>query len=356
MTKTILVTGGAGFIGSAVIRMLLKRGVRVINLDALTYAGNRENIGEAQNSADYQLVVGSINDRVLVTDLLNTHRPQALINVAAETHVDRSIDGPGQFIETNIQGTFQLLEACRAYLQASTSAMSQGFRYLQVSTDEVFGSIAHGHSSEADPYKPNSPYAASKAAADHLVRSYYKTYGLPAVTTHGSNTYGPYQFPEKLLPLMILNAVDGKPLPVYGDGTNVRDWLYVDDHAGGILTALEKGQPGEAYNIGGGNELKNIDIVKKLCSILDAAQPRSDGKAYAEQIAYVTDRPGHDQRYALDCAKAKRDMGWVPGMDFTAGLGKTVAWYLENRDWLNTFVQSTYDRGRLGLGKDEGKQ
>ena len=347
MFQIFFVTGGAGFIGSAIIRTLLKRRAKVINLDAMTYAANKDNIDTANLNDDYLLVEGSINDRALVSKLLAEHQPQAVINVAAETHVDRSIDGPGPFVETNIQGTFQLLEACRSYVQGNKG--HEDFRYLQVSTDEVFGSIDNGQSVETDPYRPNSPYAASKAAADHLVRSYFKTYGLATITTHGSNTYGPYQFPEKLLPLMVLNAVDGKQLPVYGDGSNERDWLYVDDHANGILAALESGVVGNAYNIGGGTELKNIDIVNLLCSILDKLQPREDGAPYADQINYVADRPGHDQRYALDCKKAKRDIGWSPQMDFTTGLEETIKWYLNHQDWCSKIATSTYDRSRLGL-------
>ena len=299
------------------------------------------------HGSDYLLVEGSINDRTLVSKLLAEYQPQAVINAAAETHVDRSIDGPDPFVETNIQGTFQLLEACRSYIKGNKSY--EDFRYLQVSTDEVFGSIPDGQSVEIDPYRPNSPYAASKAAADHLVRSYFKTYDLPTLTTHGSNTYGPHQFPEKLLPLMVLNAVEGKPLPVYGDGTNERDWLHVDDHANGILTALENGILGSAYNIGGGTELKNIDIVTLLCGILDKLQPRKDGAPYADQITYVADRPGHDQRYALDCTKAKEDIRWSPKMEFATGLEETIAWYLRNQEWCSKIAASTYDRSRLGL-------
>lgn len=349
MTQTVLITGGAGFIGSAVVRALLSRDVHVVNLDALTYAANRKNVEINDSNAAHEFVHGSINNETLVTALLQKHTPSAIINVAAETHVDRSIDGPQAFVDTNIQGTFQLLECVRHYLQTTDETTRDAFRFLQVSTDEVFGSVAGGLSTETDPYRPNSPYAASKAAADHLVRSYFKTYGLATLTTHGSNTYGPRQFPEKLIPLMILNAIDGKSLPVYGDGSNVRDWLFVDDHAAGIVEALENGKAGESFNIGGGTERRNIDTVKNLCALLDEMQPCVTGKTYANQIAYVTDRPGHDQRYALDCTKASDALGWQPRITFEIGMRTTVAWYLAHQDWCRSITQSTYDRHRLGL-------
>ena len=271
------------------------------------------------------------------------------MHLAAETHVDRSIDGPAAFVETNILGTFLLLEEARTYRDSLDVSLSNGFRFVQVSTDEVYGSIADGVFREDDPYRPNSPYAAAKAGADHLARAYFRTYGLPTVITNGSNTYGPYQFPEKLLPLMILNAVDGKPLPVYGKGDNVRDWLYVDDHAAGIIAALERGTPGENYNIGGGNVLANIDVVRRLCALLDEIQPHPQAQSYVEQIDFVEDRPGHDFRYALDSAKAEADLGWRPETDFIDGLGATVRWYLDHQDWCRKTTDGRYDRGRLGL-------
>jgi dTDP-glucose 4,6-dehydratase len=349
MKQTVLVTGGAGFIGSAVVRALLARGISVVNLDALTYAANLEDTKINTPGAAHEFVHGSINDEVLVSSLLNKNAPTAIINVAAETHVDRSIDGPQAFVDTNIQGTFQLLECARRYLQTTDDSQLSRFKFLQVSTDEVFGSVADGLSREDDPYRPNSPYAASKAAADHLVRSYFKTYGLATLTTHGSNTYGPGQFPEKLIPLMILNAIDGKQLPVYGDGANVRDWLFVDDHAAGIVAALVNGTPGENFNIGGGTERRNIDTVKGLCVLLDETLPREGGTSYVQQIAYVADRPGHDQRYALDCTKAADALGWKPEVGFDTGLRTTVEWYLAHQDWCRSITQSTYDRHRLGL-------
>ena len=349
MTETFLVTGGAGFIGSALVRQLVGRGNRIINLDALTYAGNRDNLADIDGQAGYVFVHGSINDGSLVSRLLDEHRPCAVINVAAETHVDRSIDGPADFIDTNIVGTFQLLEAARTYREKLDDGARDRFRFVQVSTDEVYGSIDEGEFREGDPYRPNSPYAAAKAAADHLARSYFHTYGLPVVLTHGSNTYGPYQFPEKLLPLMILNAVDNKPLPVYGEGANVRDWLYVNDHASGIIAALEEGAPGEGYNIGGGNEFKNIEVVHHLCALLDEIRPHPEGRTYFEQVTFVTDRPGHDFRYALDSAKANEGLNWRPDMDFENGIRSTVQWYLENQDWCRKTTEGLYDRERLGL-------
>jgi dTDP-glucose 4,6-dehydratase len=350
MTETFLVSGGAGFIGSALVRQLIRRGNRVINLDALTYAGNRENLADIDGHQDHVFVHGSINDGNLISRLLEEHRPGAVINVAAETHVDRSIDGPAAFVETNIVGAFQLLEAARDYRGSLGGKESDRFRFVQVSTDEVYGSIDEGEFREGDPYRPNSPYAAAKAGADHLARAYFHTYGLPVVITNGSNTYGPYQFPEKLLPLMILNAVDGKPLPVYGEGVNIRDWLYVDDHAAGIIATLESGTPGQSYNIGGGNEFLNIEVVKRLCALLDEIRPLPDGRFYAEQITFVEDRPGHDFRYALDTAKAGEGLDWRPEKSFEDGLRATIQWYLDNQDWCRKTTDGLYDRGRLGLG------
>ena len=350
MTETFLITGGAGFIGCQLVGQLVERGDRVINLDALTYAGNRENLKNIDGYESHIFIHGSINDGKLVSGLLGEHKPCAIINVAAETHVDRSIDGPATFVETNIVGTFQLLEAARTYRDSLDSKERDQFRYIQVSTDEVYGSIDEGEFREGDPYRPNSPYAAAKAGADHLVRSYFHTYELPTVITNGSNTYGPYQFPEKLLPLMILNAIDGKPLPVYGEGLNVRDWLYVGDHALGIMAAFKRGTPGESYNIGGGNEFQNIDVVRRLCELLDDIQPHPEGHSYAEQITFVTDRPGHDFRYALDTTKAAKELNWHPEKDLEEGLRATVQWYLDNQDWCRITTEGLYDRGRLGLG------
>lgn len=350
MTHTVLATGGAGFIGSALVRNLVKRGERVIDLDALTYAGNRDNLADVADNPDHVFVHGSINDGALVTRLLKEYHPYAVINVAAETHVDRSIDGPAAFVDTNIVGTFQLLEAVRAYWDSLDGDGREEFRFVQVSTDEVYGSIDEGEFLEENPYRPNSPYAAAKAGADHLVRSYFQTYALPALITNGSNTYGPYQFPEKLLPLMILNAVDGKPLPVYGKGENVRDWLYVDDHASGIIAALEGGAPGQNYNIGGGNEFPNIEVVRHLCTVLDEVRPHPEGRPYAEQMVFVEDRPGHDFRYALNTTKAGNELGWVPEIEFEEGLRATVQWYLENQDWARKSTEGLYGRERLGLG------
>ena len=351
----ILVTGGAGFIGSAVVRHIIREGVdEVVNLDKLTYAANPETLAEVEGNPRYEFVKGDICDTSLVRSLLETHRPGAILHLAAETHVDRSIDGPAAFVATNIHGTFQLLEEARTYRDSLDVSLSDGFRFVQVSTDEVYGSIDDGLFREDDPYRPNSPYVAAKAGADHLARAYFRTYGLATVITNGSNTYGPYQFPEKLLALMILNAVDGKPLPVYGKGDNVRDWLYVDDHAAGIMAALKGGVPGESYNIGGGNEFTNINVVRRLCALLDEILPHPRAQSYAGQIDFVEDRPGHDFRYALDTAKAEADLGWRPETDFDAGLGATVRWYLDHQDWCRKSTDGRYDRGRLGLVVQQG--
>ena len=343
---TYLVTGGAGFIGSALVRRLIGEGVHVITLDALTYAGNLSNLDGLDETGRHTFVHGSITDRRLVDELLATHRPGYLINVAAETHVDRSIDGPAAFIKTNVVGTANLLDAVR------TAGATGGYapRYVQVSTDEVYGTIRDGEFTEDSPFRPNSPYAASKASADLLVRSYFKTYGMDAVITNGSNTYGPRQFPEKLIPLMVLNAIEGKPLPVYGDGQNVRDWLYVDDHARGILAVARGGAAGCNYNIGGRHEMKNIDLVRMLCATLDAARPKDDGGQYAAQIAFVEDRPGHDFRYALSIDRAESELGWRPDKPFETGFSETVHWYLDNMDWSREIADTKYARERLGRG------
>jgi dTDP-glucose 4,6-dehydratase len=350
MTDTILVTGGAGFIGSSIIREALGRGHKVVNLDALTYAGGEDNLSDVADHDGYIFIRGSILDNALVAKIFKDHMPGALINAAAETHVDRSIDDAAAFIETNINGTYNLLHQSLFYVSSIGGDFAEQFRYLQVSTDEVYGSILEGAFVETDPYRPNSPYAASKAAADHLVRAYCKTYGLKTVITHGSNTYGPRQFPEKLIPLMIQNALEGKKLPVYGDGKNVRDWLYVTDHANGILDAALKGAPGESYNIGGGFELENITLVNQIIDILDQLKPLSDGSSYRDLISYVADRPGHDFRYALDTSKANAGFSWQPVEPFTNGLKQTVDWYLKNQDWTARRRKDVHDGSRQGLG------
>ncbi|SFR14171.1 dTDP-glucose 4,6-dehydratase [Desulfoscipio geothermicus] len=350
--NTILVTGGAGFIGSNFVRHTLERGkIKIINLDKLTYAGNLESMADVMDSPDHIFVQGSIGDRNLVKQLLCEYCPNAVVNLAAESHVDRSIDGPADFIHTNIVGTFELLEAARAYWSQLNGAEKESFRFLHVSTDEVYGSLGpEGYFTEESPYAPNSPYSASKASSDHLVRAYHHTYGLPVLTTNCSNNYGPYQFPEKLIPLMILNALDNKPLPVYGDGQNVRDWLYVEDHCRALLTVLDKGQPGEVYNIGGNNEKTNLDVVHTLCDLLDEVLPRKDGNSYRKLIKFVKDRPGHDRRYAIDASKIKRELSWMPVETFETGLHKTVQWYLNNQEWWRRVLDGSYRGERLGLG------
>jgi dTDP-glucose 4,6-dehydratase len=342
---TLLVTGGAGFIGANfVLDWLAASNEPIINLDKLTYAGNPETLASLQGDARHQLVQGDIGDAALVSRLLAEHKPRAVVNFAAESHVDRSIHGPGDFIETNIVGTFSLLESVRGYWGALPAADKTAFRFLHVSTDEVYGSLAKDDPafSETHRYEPNSPYSASKAASDHLVRAWHHTYGLPVLTTNCSNNYGPYHFPEKLIPLMIVNALAGKPLPVYGDGMQVRDWLYVKDHCSAIRRVLEAGRLGEVYNVGGWNEKPNIEIVKTVCALLDELRPRADGKPYAEQISYVTDRPGHDRRYAIDARKLQAELGWKPAETFETGIRKTVEWYLANPDWVSHVQSGAY--------------
>jgi len=342
---TILVTGGAGFIGSNfVLDWLAEGGESVVNLDKLTYAGNRENLASLEGNARHLFITGGIENEALVGDLLTRHRIRAIVNFAAETHVDRSISGPSPFIDTNVVGTFRLLEAARRYVDALPTAERDAFRFLHVSTDEVYGTLAPDDPpfSETNQYRPNSPYAASKAASDHMVRAYGETYGLPVLLTNCSNNYGPYHFPEKLIPLMIHNALTGKPLPVYGDGKQVRDWLYVGDHCSAIRAVLANGGPGEGYNIGGGNERANIDVVTTICTHLDRLRPRADGASYATQIAYVKDRPGHDRRYAIDASKLRKELGWQPRESFETGLEKTIRWNLDNAPWLERVTSGAY--------------
>ncbi len=338
----ILVTGGAGFIGANFVLDWLARGDEpVLNLDKLTYAGNLENLAELQGDARHVFVQGDIADGALVQRLLAEHRPRAIINFAAESHVDRSIRGPEDFVQTNVVGTFRLLEAARQYWSGLDGVHKEEFRFVHVSTDEVYGSLGPGEPafSEATRYEPNSPYSASKAAADHLVRAWHHTYGLPVLTTNCSNNYGPFHFPEKLIPLMIVNALAGKPLPVYGDGRQVRDWLYVRDHCSAIRRVLQAGRPGQVYNVGGWNEKANIDIVHTVCGLLDELRPRTDGKPYSGQVSFVKDRPGHDRRYAIDARKMEQELGWKPAESLESGIRKTVQWYLDNPDWL-AHVQS----------------
>lgn len=342
---TILVTGGAGFIGSNfVLDWLAQSDEPVINLDKLTYAGNLENLASLEGDARHLFIQGDIGDSALLTRLLAEHQPRAILNFAAESHVDRSIHGPEDFIETNIVGTFRLLEAVRAYWNALEPQAQQAFRFLHVSTDEVYGSLGKDEPAftEKHQYEPNSPYSASKAASDHLVRAYHHTYGLPVLTTNCSNNYGPYHFPEKLIPLMIVNALAGKPLPVYGDGQQIRDWLYVKDHCSAIRRVLEAGVLGETYNVGGWNEKPNLEIVRTVCALLDELRPRADGQPYQQQIAYVTDRPGHDRRYAIDATKLATELGWKPAETFETGIRKTVQWYLDNQTWVNNVLSGDY--------------
>ncbi|WP_395788899.1 dTDP-glucose 4,6-dehydratase [Aquimonas sp.] len=349
--STLLVTGGAGFIGGNFVLQQVAAGHRVINLDALTYAGNRDTLASLDGNPQHVFVQGDIGDRSLIDRLLSEHRPEAIVNFAAESHVDRSIDGPGAFIQTNIVGTFNLLEAARGYFGALDAAARAGFRFLHVSTDEVYGSLGEqGRFSEQSPYAPNSPYSASKAASDHLVRAYHHTYGLPVLTTNCSNNYGPYQFPEKLIPLIIQRAMAGEPLPVYGDGRNIRDWLFVGDHCRAIARVLEAGRIGEVYNVGGDAERENIEVVNTLCALIDARVPRADGAPRASQITYVTDRPGHDRRYAIDASKLKSELGWAPSRSFEQGMAETVDWYLANQAWVQRVLDGSYRLERIGRG------
>ncbi len=338
----ILITGGAGFIGSAVIRLAVGRGHHVVNVDALTYAACLDNVASVARSPLYAFEKVDIRDRTALDEILAVHRPDAIMHLAAESHVDRSIDGPSDFIETNITGTFNMLEAARRYWQ--DAGRPDTFRFHHISTDEVFGSLGPtGQFTEQTPYDPRSPYSASKAASDHLVRAWLETYGLPIVLTNCSNNYGPFQFPEKLIPVVILNALAGKPIPVYGRGENVRDWLYVEDHANALLLVLEKGTIGRSYNIGGENERTNLDLIKTICAVLDAKKPKNAG-SYADQIRFVTDRPGHDMRYAIDPGRIRKELGWRPSVTVEEGLERTVQWYLDNADWW----QALQSRGGVG--------
>jgi dTDP-glucose 4,6-dehydratase len=353
----LLVTGGCGFIGSNFIRQRLREKnpsvTKLVNLDLLTYAGNPANLADLASDPHYVFAHGSIGDAELVARLLAEHQIDAVVNFAAESHVDRSIDSPEPFIQTNVVGTLRLLNCARLYWTKLPEPKRSSFRFLHVSTDEVYGSLPPGAPAftEDHVYEPNSPYAASKASSDHLVRAYQHTFGLPTLTTNCSNNYGPYHFPEKLIPLMILNALEGKPLPVYGDGMQIRDWLYVEDHARAIWLVLQKGRIGETYNIGGLNERPNIEIVKTVCALLDKKAPRADGQSYTTLITYVTDRPGHDRRYAIDCTKIQQELGWKPQESFASGIEKTIDWYLTHREWAADITAKRYARERLGTGK-----
>lgn len=342
----ILVTGGAGFIGSAVVRLAMARGHEVVNLDALTYAANLENVASVADKPGYAFEQADLRDRAALDRVLADHKPDAIMHLAAESHVDRSIDGPGAFIETNVTGTYNLLEAARAYWVAQ--GRPEGFRFHHISTDEVFGSLGEtGQFTEDTPYDPRSPYSASKAASDHLVRAWHETYGLPVVLTNCSNNYGPFHFPEKLVPVVILNALHGRPIPVYGDGGNIRDWLYVEDHADALLLVLEKGELGRSYNIGGENEAKNIDLVRTICAHMDRLRP--DAAPHDRLITFVTDRPGHDRRYAIDPTRIRTELGWRPSLTVEEGLRRTVEWYLDNQDWWQPLL------ARQGVGERLGK-
>jgi dTDP-glucose 4,6-dehydratase len=351
---SILVTGGAGFIGSNFVHTWLAQHDEVlVNLDKLTYAGNLRNLHALAGDRRHHFVQGDIADTTLVSQLLATHQPRAVLHFAAESHVDRSIHGPMDFIQTNVVGTFQLLESVRAYWAGLDDQSRQAFRFLHVSTDEVYGSLAPEAPAfrETHAYEPNSPYSASKAASDHLVRAWHHTYGLPVLTTNCSNNYGPYHFPEKLIPLVIHNALAGKPLPIYGDGMQVRDWLYVEDHCKAIMRVLDAGRLGETYNVGGWNEKPNIEVVRTLCALLDELQPRADGQSYASQMTFVKDRPGHDRRYAIDARKLERELGWRPEETFETGLRKTVQWYLAHADWVEEVTSGSY---RAWIGQNYG--
>ena len=346
---TWLVTGGAGFIGGNFVLRAVASGVKVVNLDALTYAGNLDTLASVQDNPLHVFVEGDIGDRALVARLLAEHRPDAVVNFAAESHVDRSIDGPAAFIQTNVVGTLGLLESVRDHWKELEGEARERFRFLHVSTDEVYGSLGDtGKFTESTPYAPNSPYSASKAASDHLVRAFHHTYGLPVLTTNCSNNYGPYHFPEKLIPLIIARALAGEPLPVYGDGKNVRDWLFVGDHCRALRTVLEKGRVGETYNVGGNAEKQNLEVVRTICALLDERMPRADGKPRSSQITFVADRPGHDRRYAIDASKLRDELGWEPEYTFEQGIAETVDWYLANQAWVKRVLDGSYRLERIG--------
>ncbi len=348
---TWLVTGGAGFIGGNFVLEAVRRGIRVVNLDALTYAGNLDTLSSIADDGNHVFVHGDIGDGALVARLLAEHRPDAVVNCAAESHVDRSIDGPAAFVQTNVVGTLALLEAVRDHWKALQGEAKDAFRFLHVSTDEVYGTLGDtGKFSETTPYAPNSPYSASKAASDHLVRAFHHTYGLPVLTTNCSNNYGPYHFPEKLVPLVIAKALAGEPLPVYGDGKQVRDWLFVADHCEAIRTVLDRGRVGETYNVGGNAEMQNIEVVKAICALLDQRRPREDGQRRETQIAYVADRPGHDRRYAIDASKLRDELGWEPKYTFERGIAETVDWYLDHQGWVTRVLDGSYRLERIGTG------
>lgn len=365
----ILLTGGAGFIGSNLVHLLIARGHSVLNIDKLTYAGNLSSLSAIEDHANYRFLQADICDAPAMHQAFSEFKPDAVMHLAAESHVDRSIDGPGEFIQTNVVGTYTLLDAALTYwrslpsdasdlnLNSTTSTARSAptqsdFRFLHVSTDEVYGSLGEtGKFTEITPYDPHSPYSASKASSDHLARAWADTFKLPVLITNCSNNYGPYQFPEKLIPVVILKALDGEPIPVYGAGENTRDWLYVEDHAEALLTVVETGKIGETYNIGGNNEMKNIDLVRLLCSLLDELRPRDDGQSYSEQITFVTDRPGHDLRYAIDASKIKADLGWEPKQDPESGFRKTVQWYLDNKEWWSAILDGSYKLERLGAAE-----
>lgn len=352
-SKTILITGGAGFIGSALARHLIEEsGHRVVVLDALTYAGNLSSLAPVSGSERFRFVRGDICDRALVESLIADVRPDIIAHLAAESHVDRSIDGPAAFIETNIVGTFTMLSAATDYWRALPDPDKADFRFHHISTDEVFGALGdEGFFTETSPYDPRSPYSASKAGSDHLVSAWHHTYGLPTLVTNCSNNYGPYHFPEKLIPLMIIKCIAGEPLPVYGRGDNIRDWLFVDDHVRALRTVFEKGVAGESYMVGGNNERTNLQVVEVICDTLDGIEPRADGRSYREQINFVTDRPGHDFRYAIDASKLQSELGWAPRENFESGMARTIRWYLDNRDWWQDILSGRYRGERLGIAK-----
>ena len=352
MAKTYIVTGGAGCIGSAVVRMIIESSDDiVVNIDKLTYAGNLDSLQPVADNSRYHFVHADICDSKAMAEVFASYQPDAIMHLAAESHVDRSIDGPGDFIQTNIVGSYTLLEAARDYWNGLQAEKKEAFRFHHVSTDEVYGSLDdEGMFLETTPYDPSSPYSASKASSDHLVRAWHRTFGLPVVLTNCSNNYGPYQYPEKLIPLVLQKARAGEALPIYGTGENIRDWLYVDDHARALILVMKQGIAGETYNIGGHNEVTNIDVVRTLCAILDDRDPAKDGKPYAELITYVTDRPGHDMRYAIDASKIQRELGWVPEETFETGLAKTVDWYLNNQQWVDRVLDGSYMGERLGAG------